>query len=118
MFPRAIGPANWLMKPTAVGEIFTDRDGSALCPIPFDDVLGDRLTANEHTGERETFSSHGSLQSLGRNNTLERSIGETEDDVEEIVPISIQRISACPSPSSSLDRLGKLLTRPALLDSI
>jgi hypothetical protein len=83
------------MKPTAVCGVFTDRDGSALCPIPFTGVIGGRLTANEHTRERETFSSHGSLQSLGRDHTLERGVGETEDDVEKVVPDPRRRISSC-----------------------
>jgi hypothetical protein len=83
------------MNPTAVCDKVTDRAGSALCPIPSTNVLGDRLTANEHTRERETFSSHGSLQSLGRDHTLERGVGETEDDVEKVVPDPRGRISSC-----------------------
>ena len=106
------------MNPTAVCDKVTDRYGSALCAIPFNDVLGGRLAANEHTRERETFSSHGSLQSLGRDDTLKRGVGETEDDVEEVIPVPTQRISARPAHASILDRLGKLLTRPAPLDSI
>ena len=49
---------------------------------------GDRLTADKNTRKRETFGSHGGLQGLGRNDTLKRGVGETEDDVEEVVPDS------------------------------